>query len=248
MDKIRIEICCGSADDVIEAEKGGADRVELNSNLFQGGLTPTLGALIAAKSRVKLPILTMIRPREGGFLYSEIEYETMKIDAEKLLEAGSDGIVFGFLTADGEVDVARTKAFVKAADGKPAVFHRAFDVVPDWRKSMDELVDCGVTRILTSGQEPNVFFATDTIREMIDYARGRIEILPGAGITLRNAARVVAETGTSQIHLACHKEIIEPSVRNNRQIFYGGALYPAEDRVQLIDSGIVQNIVTAVTK
>ncbi len=248
MEKIRIEICCGSAEDVIESEKGGADRVELNSNLFQGGLTPTLGELIAAKSHTKLPIMTMIRPREGGFLYSPVEYETMLIDAEKLLEAGSDGLVFGFLTADGEVDIARTKKFVEIAGGKPAIFHRAFDVVPDWRKSMDQLVDCGVTRILTSGQEPNVFFATDTIREMIAYANGRIEILPGAGITLRNAARVVVETGTTQIHLACHKEISEPSVRNNRQIFYGGALYPAEDRVQLIDTDIVRNIVTAVTK
>ena len=105
-----------------------------------------------------------------------------------------------------------------------------------------------MTRILISGQEPNVFFATDTIREMIEYADGRIEILPGAGITLKNAARIVAETGATQIHLACHKEISEPSVRNNRQIFYGGALYPAEDRVQLIDAATVQNIAAAVAR
>lgn len=248
MDTIQIEICCGSAGDVIEAEKGGADRVELNSNLFQGGLTPTIGELAVAKAKTSLPVMTMIRPREAGFYYSEIEYETMRIDAERLLDAGADGLVFGFLTPDGEVDPVRTKEFVELAGRRPAVFHRAFDVVPDWRKSLDQLVDLGVTRILTSGQEPNVFFATDTIREMIEYADGRIEILPGAGITLKNATRIVAETGATQIHLACHKEISEPSVRNNRQIFYGGALYPAEDRVQLIDAATVQNIAAAVAK
>ena len=248
MDTIQIEICCGSAGDVIEAEKGGADRVELNSNLFQGGLTPTIGELAVAKAKTHLPVMTMIRPREAGFYYSGIEYETMRIDAERLLDAGADGLVFGFLTPDGEVDPVRTKEFVELAGRRPAVFHRAFDVVPDWRKSLDQLVDLGVTRILTSGQEPNVFFATDTIREMIEYADGRIEILPGAGITLKNAARIVAETGATQIHLACHREISEPSVRNNRQIFYGGALYPTEDRVQLIDAATVQNIAAAIAK
>lgn len=248
MSRIQVEICCGSAEDVIEAEKGGADRVELNSNLFQGGLTPTVGELIVAKAETKLPIMTMVRPREAGFFYSEIEYKTLLADAERLLEYGSDGLVFGFLSADGEVDPVRTKKLVEIAAGKPTVFHRAFDVVPDWRKSMDTLVDLGVTRILTSGQEPNVFFATDTIREMIDYANGRIEILPGAGITLKNAGRIIAETGADQIHLACHKEVSEPSVRNNRQIFYGGALYPAEDRTQLIDAAYVKNIAAIAAK
>ena len=140
-----------------------------------------LGELAVAKAKTHLPVMTMIRPREAGFYYSGIEYETMRIDAERLLDAGADGLVFGFLTPDGEVDPVRTKEFVELAGRRPAVFHRAFDVVPDWRKSLDQLVDLGVTRILTSGQEPNVFFATDTIREIIEYADRQIEILPGAG-------------------------------------------------------------------
>lgn len=248
MNRILIEICCGSAGDVIEAEKGGADRVELNSNLFQGGLTPTLGELIVAKSRTKLPIMTMVRPREAGFCYSDVEFETMLVDAAQLLAHGADGLVFGILTADGEIDAERTRKLVEIAEGKPTIFHRAFDVVPDWRRSMDTLIELGITRILTSGQEANVLFATDTIREMIDYADGGIEILPGAGITLKTAGRFIEETGANQIHLACHKDVPETSVQNNRQIFYGGALYPAEDRIRLIDTDIVRNLVTGVAR
>ena len=239
---ILMEICCGSADDVIEAARGGADRVELNSNLFQGGLTPTLGTLRVVKRHVSIPVMTMIRPRAGGFLYTDAEFETAKEDARILLEGGADGIVFGFLREDGTVDADRTREMVAIADGRPTVFHRALDVTPDWKRALDTLISLGVTRVLTSGQESDVFFALDTIAEMIRYAGGAIEILPGAGITKRNVKKVVEATGCSQIHLACHKQLPEPSVKNNRSIYYGGALYPPEDRFDMIDSAYVADV------
>lgn len=237
--KILLEICCGSADDVIEAEKGGADRVELNSNLFQGGLTPTLGTLRTVKRHVHIPVMCMVRPRAGGFCYTDTEFEVAREDARLLLENGADGLVFGFLHADGTVDEERTRALVKICGDRPCVFHRALDVTPDWRRALDQLIGLGVTRVLTSGQESDVFFALDTIREMIDYAAGRIQILPGAGVTLRNAHRVVAATGCTQIHLARHKTLPDSSVNNNRSIYYGGALYPPEDRFDVTDSDYV---------
>ena len=239
MSQILMEICCGSAEDAIVAARNGADRVELNNNLFQGGLIPSVGTLQVVKQHTGIPVMAMVRPRAGGFCYTDIEMETARADARALLDAGADGLVFGFLHGDGTIDEDRTRAFVELAEGKPCVFHRAIDVVPDWKRGLDTLIRLGVTRVLTSGQESDVFFALDTIREMIAFAGDAIEILPGAGITLRNVDRVVKETGCSQIHLACHKAYPETSVANNRSIYYGGALYPQEDRFEITDGKYV---------
>ncbi len=239
MSRILMEICCGSADDVIQAEKGGADRVELNSNLFQGGLTPSIGMLEVVKRYVSIPVMTMVRPRAGGFCYTDVEFETAKADAHALLLGGADGLVFGFLHEDGTVDEKRTREMVSLCQGKPAVFHRALDVTPDWKRALDSLIRLGVTRVLTSGQASDVFFALDTIAEMIRFVDGAIEILPGAGITLENVRRVVQTTGCTQIHLARHKSMSDTSVANNRSIYYGGALYPPEDRFDMTDCAYV---------
>lgn len=244
MSSVLLEVCCGSADDVIQAHLAGADRVELNSDLFHGGLTPTVGSLRVAKRETGMKIMTMIRPREGGFCYTEAEFAVCLEDARALLEAGSDGLVFGFLHADGTVDRERTRALTELAlrAGKEAVFHRAIDVVPDWREALDLLIGLGVTRVLTSGQEPDVAYGTATVRDMIAHAAGRIQILPGAGVTLRNVERIVAETGADQIHVAAHRSVFDRSVENNRAIFYGGCLYPPEDRFSLIDREIIGGI------
>ena len=250
MKKILVEVCCGSADDVIEAKKAGADRVELNSDLFHGGLTPTVGSLLVAKRETEMKIMTMIRPREGGFCYTEAEFAVAIEDAKQLLANGSDGLVFGFLHTDGTIDVKRTAILAKLAysAGKEAVFHRAIDVVPDWKQALDLLIDLNITRVLTSGQEADVSNGTETVREMIRYAAGRIQILPGAGITARNYQRIVAETGTDQIHLAAHRSVADTSVLNNRSIFYGGCLYPPEDRFNMIDKEYISGIVTGLEK
>ncbi len=245
MNKILLEVCCGSADDVIQAHKAGAHRVELNSNLFHGGLTPTVGALLVAKRETGMKIMTMVRPREGGFCYTPAEFATAIEDARLLLENGADGLVFGFLHQDGTLDKERTRILAELAQaaGKETVFHRAIDVVPDWRETLDALIELGITRVLTSGQEPDVSLGTQTVREMIEYAAGRIQILPGAGITARNMDRIIAETGCSQIHLAAHRPQYDTSVNNNRSIYYGGCLYPPEDRFNVIDSDYIGGMV-----
>ncbi len=249
MKDILVEVCCGSADDVLEACKAGSTRVELNSNLFHGGLTPTVGTLLAARKGLeklengsKMRIITMVRPREGGFCYTETEYETAKEDARLLLEHGADGIVFGFLNEDGTIDVKRTEEMSKIANGKTTVFHRAIDVVPDWKAALDILISLGITRVLTSGQEPLAPLGTETIRQMIEYSAGRIEILPGAGIDLKTMNRVITETNCDQIHLAAHKTMTDKSTANNNSIFYGGALYPPEDRFNIIDCGYINAV------
>lgn len=245
MKDILVEICCGSADDVIEAHRAGADRVELNSNLFHGGLTPTIGSLLVAKRETGMKIMTMVRPREGGFCYTDAEFAVCIEDAKQLLQNGSDGLVFGFLHENGTVDVERTRVLAEIAlgAGKEAVFHRAIDVVPDWKEALDILILLGITRVLTSGQEPDVAYGTETVREMIEYAAGRIQILPGAGINARNMERIIKETGTDQIHVAAHRPLTDSSVLNNRSIFYGGCLYPPEDRFNIIDREYVGGMI-----
>ncbi len=242
MPKILLEICCGSADDVIEAARGGADRVELNNNLFQGGLTPSLGTLEIAKENVSVPVMAMVRPRSGGFCYTDTEFAVAKTDAKELLSHGADGLVFGFLHPDGTIDEKRTGELVGICGDKPSVFHRAIDVVPDWKRGLETLIRLGVTRVLTSDQQSDVFFALDTIAEMIRFAGDAIEILPGAGITRENVRKVVQATGCHQVHLARHRQVGDPSVNNNRSIYYGGALYPPEDRFDVTDQAYVRNV------
>lgn len=241
MHKILVEVCCGSADDVIESCKAGADRVELNSNMFQGGLTPTVGELQVARE-TGLPVMTMVRPREGGFCYTQAEYKTALADARALLKYGSDGIVFGFLKPDGTVDLERCREIREIIGDKEAVFHRAIDVVPDWKEAIDMLCEVGVTRILTSGQRPSVFYGAATIAEMIQYARGRVQILPGAGINYHNIEQIVSLTGCTQVHIAPKKTVYDNSAAGNPSIFFGGALYPPEDRYDMIDQNEIRKM------
>lgn len=242
MKKYLLEVCCGSVEDVLQAERGGADRVELNSCLFHGGLTPSIGELITVKQLSRLPVMAMVRPRQGGFCYTDAEYRTALADAEALLERGADGLVFGFLKADGSLDVERTRRLARMAGNKTKVFHRAIDVAADWRQMLEQLIEIGIDRVLTSGQAPDVYYGIDVIREMMDFAQGAIQILPGAGVNLKNVDRIIEYTGCDQIHVARFRQYTDPSTANNRDIFYGGALYPPEDRYDVIDGDYVAEI------
>lgn len=230
------EVCCGSAEDAIEAAKGGACRVELNSDLFHGGLTPTLGALKVVKRHVSIPVMCMVRPREGGFRYTDAEFEVMLEDAKVFVENGADGIVFGFLHEDGTVDVERCRQMMEVVGGKQSVFHRAIDVTPDVFAALDQLIALGVTRVLTSGQMPTVPQGADTIRKMIEHAAGRIEILPGGGIEAHNAKWCRDKIGTDILHAAVHRTAYDRSCQGNPAIFFGGAIYPPEDRYLIADA------------
>ena len=244
MRKFLLEVCCGSVEDVMQAAAGGADRVELNSCLFHGGLTPSVGELIEAKKAVSIPVMTMIRPRQGGFCYNDPEYRTVLTDAEQLLLNGADGLVFGFLNADGTLDEARCKELVALAGGRATVFHRAIDVVADWKRTLERLIAIGVTRVLTSGQAPDVYYGVDVVREMIEFAQGAIQIMPGAGVNLKNIDSIVQGTGCDQIHVAGFTKRVDASTANNRDIFFGGALYPPEDSYDVTDSRFVAGIRT----
>lgn len=141
MKDILLEICCGSIDDAIQSENGGADRVELCSALFLGGLTPSIGTIQETKRRLTIPVMAMVRPRGGGFCYTAAEFATMERDAEAAIHSGAEGIVFGILKEDGRIDQRRTQRMRRIIGKRQAVFHRAFDVTPDPFKALDQLID-----------------------------------------------------------------------------------------------------------
>jgi len=243
---ILVEICCGSLEDALEAEKGGADRVELCSALFLGGLTPSMGTIIESKARLKIPIVVMIRPRGGGFCYTKPEMAVMERDAVLAVERGADGIVFGILNPDGTIDEGRCGRIRRIIGDRQAVFHRAFDVTPDPFRALDQLVEMGFTRLLTSGQEDTVPEGLPLIKRLIEYAGDRIEILPGGGIKVHSLRQVVEATGCKQVHLTAFKTQPDTSVRGRPFVTFGGALYPPEDQFQVADHNLVERIVKAV--
>lgn len=241
-----LEICCGSLEDALEAEAGGADRVELCSNLFFGGLTPSFGTIVEATRRLRVPAIVMIRARGGGFNYTEPEFATMMADAEAAAAQGVAGLVFGVLTADGEIDRARTRRLRDIAGDRDAVFHRAFDVTPDPFRAIDELVDLGITRVLTSGQQDTVPEGLELIARLVEYAGDRIQVMPGGGIKPYNFEDVMRRTGCRQIHVAAFTARIDDSTRHRPSVTFGGALAPPENRYDVTDRAIVRRLSQAI--
>ncbi len=246
MDQIILEVCCGSADDVVEAERGGADRVELNGSIFFGGLTPTLGSLIEAKKRASIPVVVMIRPRGGGFAYTEAEFESMLHDTRLSVEHGADGIVFGILHEDGSIDQKRCEQLIQVAGQTELIFHRAIDVVPDLFASLDVLVDLGIQRVLTTGQGATIDDGLDTIKDMVTHVGDRLEIMPGGG-TPHNVKRLVDRTACRQVHMASFQVMHDPSTLAQPHITYGFSLFPPEDRYELTNSRMVAQVKARLT-
>ena len=152
--KVLLEVCVGSVWDAVRAAENGADRLELCSGLELGGLTPSAGMIAEVVRSVEIPVVVMLRPRAGGFCYAEADFRAMLHDAEQALEAGASGLVFGVLRGNGQIDQERCGRLVEAAGDRQRVFHRAFDVVPDPLAALEQLIELGVTRVLTSGRQP----------------------------------------------------------------------------------------------
>jgi copper homeostasis protein len=206
---ILLEVAIATLADARVARAAGADRLELNAALELGGLTPSLGTLALIQETVLLRVIAMLRPRPGGFGYSDAEFLSMQRDADLLLAQGAAGLAFGILRGDRTIDVDRTRALVRQiSPSREAVVHRAFDLTTDPLAALESLIDCGVTRILTSGQKPTAVAGADLIGQLIERAGGRIEILPGAGVTPDNAAALIARTGATQLH-GSFSEVVE---------------------------------------
>ena len=197
-----LEICVDSLDSVAACAEGGADRIELCASLTEGGLTPSAGMLVQARGMFAGEIAMMIRPRGGDFVYSPEELAAMCADIELARELGADAVVFGCLLPDGSIDLAAAETLLEACAGMPAVFHRAFDVCKDLPEALEQLVELGFARILTSGGKPEVMEGLEVIAGLMEQAVGRIGILPGGGVTVEQIREIVARTGVDQVHLS----------------------------------------------
>lgn len=207
------EVCAGSVQDCINAQLGGADRVELNSALHLGGLTPSLAMLKLVKEKTSLKVICMDRPRAAGFCYDDVEIETMFEDAKILLENGADGISFGFLNSDATINVTETKKMVELIHQyqKEAVFHRAFDCVDDPMHAIKQLIDFGVDRILTSGLQPTAMQGASVLEKLQSAFGDQIELLAGSGINANNIRALKEQTGLHQFHGSCKEWCKDPT-------------------------------------
>lgn len=223
-----MEVCVDSVESAVNAERGGASRVELCSNLLEGGTTPSLGMLRVTKSSVRIPVFVMIRPRGGDFLYSETEFQVMKEDLQVMKENGADGIVFGILTPSGEIDVERSRVLVKLSRPLPVTFHRAFDMVCDSEQSLAALISLGVDRVLTSGLDSSALEGLPMLRKLVKKGRGKIKVVPGGGITERNVQRILEGCGAKEFH--CSARVSQASAMEycNADVSMGGKFGPPE--------------------
>lgn len=242
VDRPIIEICLESVESVIAAEKGGADRVELCSDLFEGGLTPTIGTVKTALKKSNIKINAMIRPRGGDFCYSDEEFEVMKEDIKAFKETGINGIVFGILTPEGDVDVKRSKEIIELARPLAVTFHRAFDMTRDPYKSLEELIKLGVDRVLTSGQEATVPEGADLLEELVQIAGDRIIVMPGCGITERNFPKLRAKIKAKEYHIYLPYETTSKMKFHPGHIYMGGLLRQSEFTITHTSSSRVSDV------
>jgi copper homeostasis protein len=203
--RIMLEIAVFNIESAVQAAQSGADRLELCENPQEGGTTPSYGTLKITKEKISIPVFPIIRPRGGDFLYSDAEFRAMAQDLRLCKELGFEGVVIGLLQNDGSIDVERTKELVAIAYPMEVTFHRAFDRCNDPFRGLEDIVTCGCTRILTSGQVPNAMDGKDLIRQLVEKADERIIIMPGSGVRSSNISELAAYTGAKELHSSARK-------------------------------------------
>ncbi|MCP9235049.1 copper homeostasis protein CutC [Lewinella sp. JB7] len=229
MTEILFEVCLQGIDDVVAARDGGAQRVELCAALVEGGITPSM-ATVAASAQVGIDVMVMIRPRGGDFDYSWRELAVMEDDILRCRDLGVQGVVFGILNPDGGVAGPQVQRMIRAAGPLQTTFHRAFDVCRDPHTALEELIDLGMDRILTSGQAATVPEGLDAISRTVEQAAGRIAILPGCGITPENVATVIRRTGVREFHATAFAHQPSRMEYRNHAVYMGIPGLPEYER------------------
>lgn len=201
--KYHVEVCIDNLESLHNAINGGATRIELCSSLALGGLTPSVGFMKKAGQISTIPVYAMIRPRQGDFLYDQDDVDAMLLDIEAAAEAGLQGVVFGVLTADGDVDMPLAQQLADKAKlyDLGITFHRAIDQ-SHWQQALENVIELGCERILTSGLASNVEEGIKVLKEMVALADGRVSIMAGAGLTADNVQEIVSHTGVREVHLS----------------------------------------------
>jgi copper homeostasis protein len=218
---VLVEVCVDSVASALAAQRGGAARVELCGSLIEGGITPSAGLIEVTRAAVSVDLHVMIRPRGGDFYYDAAEFETMRRDVALAQRLGANGVVFGILDVDGNVDIARTRKLADEARPLAVTFHRAFDMTADLFRALDDVCAAGVDRVLTSGGEPTSIEGRETILQLVKKAQGKIVVMAGSGIKPENARSLVDHTGVTEIHVGLRSAIPSPMLHRNPRISMG---------------------------
>lgn len=228
-----LEICAGSVTSCLAAQEGGASRVEFCDNLLEGGATPSYGAIASAREKLQIQLNVIIRPRGGDFLYSNVEFDVMERDILACKQLGVDGVVIGLLTADGDIDVPRTRHLVELAASMPVTFHRAFDVARDPFEALEDVISTGCNRLLTSGQEASAPEGAALLSKLREAAGERLVIMPGAGVRVNNIAQLVAQTGCVEYHTSGRAPFPSGMRYRNERVKMGG---PGQDEYAIVET------------
>lgn len=221
----QFEVCANSVESCLAAQAGGADRVELCAGIPEGGTTPSYGDIAVARevlTRTRLHVI--IRPRGGDFLYTELEQRIMLKDIDVARQLGADGVVFGCLTSDGEVDMPLMRRLMKAAEGMSVTFHRAFDVCSHPMQALKDIIHLGCSRILTSGGQATAETGIPLLTDLQRAAQNRIALMAGCGVNETNIARIARETGIREFHFSARESINSAMRYRNAQVSMGGTV------------------------
>ena len=222
----KVEICANSVESCLAAQEGGAHRVELCAGISEGGTTPSYGEIVTARELLQIKLHVIIRPRGGDFLYNETEIKIMERDIRLAKETGVDGVVFGCLTPTGEIDVLLTKRLIRAAEGLSITFHRAFDQCSQPMQALEQLIELGCDRLLTSGQQPTAEKGIPLLKELVDKATDRIIILPGSGINENNILHIAQETQAKEFHFSARESQNSRMLYKNSNVSINSASVP----------------------
>jgi copper homeostasis protein len=203
---MKLEICANSYQSALIAQKAGAHRIELCSELSVGGITPSYGLIKQVIDTLSIAVFVLIRPRSGNFTYSEEEFDVMKHDIQLCKNLGCAGIVSGVLNKDNTIDIERTQELIELSKPLEFTFHRAFDCVENPQEALEQLINLGVERVLTSGLEASAEKGLELLKQLKEHVNGRITILPGSGINLQNA-KLFKDAGFLEIHLSASKVV-----------------------------------------
>lgn len=236
MHGVLIEAVVDSLEGALAAQDGGAQRIELCAALLEGGITPSAATIELARQALSIALQVMIRPRGGDFVYSHAELAIMRRDIEIAKDLGADGVVMGVLTAAGAVDAARLAELVQLARPMSVTFHRAFDMVADAPYALEVLVNLGIDRVLTSGQEATALEGAENIAAYLVQADNRIIVMPGGGVHERNIARIAAITKAHEFHLSGRRAVESAMAYRNPRVALGGALHPPEYSRHITDA------------
>ncbi|HEV2486470.1 MAG TPA: copper homeostasis protein CutC [Terracidiphilus sp.] len=219
---MNLEICIDSVESAIAAEHGGAQRVELCSDLLEGGITPGAGLIASVRRHIRIGLWVMIRPRGGDFCYTDLEFEVMQEEIKHAHTLGADGIVLGLLDHDACIDVPRTRQLVELAGPLPVTFHRAIDMTPDLPAALENIIATGASRILTSGSAPDATSGMSQIARMVEMARERIVIMPGGGVSPETVEAIAKGTGATEFHSSARTAVPSPVRFRKQGIAMGG--------------------------